>query len=143
MVEFKILRVSERVHSKLATLGFRRADLELFRELLGRVTWEKALEGREAQESWSIFKNHLLLAQKHCILRKRKAGKNARRPLWINKELLDLLKVYREWKQEQVAWEDCNVVRAGREKAKTQTELNLARDSEGTKKKFYRYISDK
>jgi len=64
MVEFKILRVSERVHSKLATLGFRRADLELFRELLGRVTWEKALEGKGAQESWSIFKDHLLQAQK-------------------------------------------------------------------------------
>jgi len=51
MVNFKILRVSKRVHSKLATLDFRRADFELFRELLGRVTWEKALEGREAQES--------------------------------------------------------------------------------------------
>ena len=110
MVEFKILRVSERVHTKLAALDFRRADFKLFRELLGRVRWDKDLEGREAQESWSIFKNHLLLAQKHCILRKRKAGKNARRPLWINKELLDLLKckknIYAEWKQEWVTWED-------------------------------------
>jgi len=38
-----------------------------------------------------------------------KAGKNVRRPLWIDKELLDLLKckkkVCREWKQEQVTWE--------------------------------------
>ena len=86
MVEFKILRVSKRVCSKLATLDFRRADFELFRELLGRVTWEKALEERRAQESWSVFKDHLLQAQKQCIPRKRKAGKNARRPPWINKE---------------------------------------------------------
>jgi len=77
-----------------------RADFELFRELLGRVTWKKALEGRGAQEGWLVFKDHLLQALKQRIPRKRKAGKNARRSLWINKELLDLLKlkkkVYRE-----------------------------------------------
>ena len=46
-MRLKILRVSKRVHSKLATLHFRRTDFELFRELLGRVTWEKAMEGEE------------------------------------------------------------------------------------------------
>jgi len=45
MMEFKILRVTKRVHSKLATLDFRRADLELFRELFGRATWEKSSGG--------------------------------------------------------------------------------------------------
>ena len=106
MVEFKILRVLKRVHSKLATQNFRRADFELFRELLGKVTWEKSLEGRGAQESWLVFKDHLLQAQKQCMPRKRKAGKNAGKPLWINKKLMDLLKLekkaYGEWKQEQV-----------------------------------------
>ena len=43
MVQFKI-RVSERVHTKLAALDFRRADFKLFRELLGRVMWDEALE---------------------------------------------------------------------------------------------------
>ena len=38
MVEFKILRESKRMHSKLATLDFRRADFDLFRELFSRVT---------------------------------------------------------------------------------------------------------
>jgi len=92
MVEFNILRASKRVCSKVATLDFRRADLEFFRELLGKVTWEKALEGRGAQESWLVFKDHLLQAQKQSISRKRKSGKNARRHLWINKEIMDLLK---------------------------------------------------
>ena len=88
MAEFKNLRVSKRVHRKLATLDFRRTDFQHFRKPLGKVTWEKALEGeRGGQESWSVFKDHLLQAQKQCILRKRKAGKNARRPPWINKEL--------------------------------------------------------
>jgi len=82
-------------------------NFELFRELLGR---EKALEGRGAQEGWLVFKDYLLQAQKQHILRKRKTVKNARRPPRINKLLLDLLKlkkkVYTEWTQEQVTWED-------------------------------------
>lgn len=48
MVEFKILRGSKRVCRKLATLDLRRADFELFRELHGRVTGDKALEGKKA-----------------------------------------------------------------------------------------------
>ncbi|GAB0181465.1 triadin [Grus japonensis] len=48
-VEFKILRAARRVHSKLTTLDFRRADFGLFRDLLGRVPWDKALEGRETR----------------------------------------------------------------------------------------------
>ncbi|GAB0186773.1 hypothetical protein GRJ2_001142600 [Grus japonensis] len=51
-VESKILRAARRAHSKLTTLDFRRADFGLFRDLLGRLPWDKALEGRGAQESW-------------------------------------------------------------------------------------------
>ena len=78
MVEFKILKAVRRAHSKLNTLAFRRADFGLFRDLLGRVPWDKALEGRGAQESWLVFKDHLLQAQERCISTKRKSGKNAR-----------------------------------------------------------------
>jgi len=60
MVEFQIPRAARRVRSKLATLDFRKADFDLLRDLLGRIPWDKALEGRRAQESWSLFKNHLL-----------------------------------------------------------------------------------
>ena len=110
MVEFKILRAARRADSTLTTLGFRRADFSLFRDLLGRVSWDAALEGRGAQGSWLIFKDHLLHAQEGCIPTKRKSDKNARRPTWMNKELLDKLKhkkeAYRGWKQGQVAWEE-------------------------------------
>jgi len=51
MVKFKILRAARWVHSKLATLDFRRADFGLLRNLLSRILWDKALEGRWAQES--------------------------------------------------------------------------------------------
>ncbi|GAB0183467.1 hypothetical protein GRJ2_000812000 [Grus japonensis] len=63
MVELRILRAARRACSKLTTLDFRRADFGLFRDLLGRVPWDKALEGRGAQDSWLIFKGHLLQAQ--------------------------------------------------------------------------------
>ncbi|GAB0209183.1 mitochondrial enolase superfamily member 1 [Grus japonensis] len=51
MVEFRILRAARRACSKLTTLDFRRADFGPFRDLLGRVPWDKVLEGRRAQES--------------------------------------------------------------------------------------------
>ncbi|GAB0176260.1 mitochondrial enolase superfamily member 1 [Grus japonensis] len=151
MVEFRILRAARRAHSKLTTLDFRRADFGLFRDLLGRIPWDKALEGRGAQDSWLIFKGHLLQAQERCIPAKRKSSKNTKRPLWMNKELLDKLKqkkeAYRGWKQGQVAWEEYReTVRAARDqvrKAKALIEISLARDVKGNKKSFYRYVSDK
>ncbi|GAB0205396.1 hypothetical protein GRJ2_003005200 [Grus japonensis] len=104
MVEFRILRAARRARSKLTTLDFRRADFGLFRNLLGRIPWDKALEGRGAQDSWLIFKGHRLQAQERCIPTK---SKNAWRPAWMNKELLGKLKhrkeAYRGWKQGQVA----------------------------------------
>ncbi|GAB0185298.1 hypothetical protein GRJ2_000995100 [Grus japonensis] len=107
MVELKILRAVRRVHSKLTTLDFRRADFGLLRDLLGGVPWDKALEGRGAQDSWLIFKGHLLQAQERCIPTKRKSGKNTKRPPWMNKELLGKVKqkkeAYRGLKQGQVA----------------------------------------
>ncbi|PKU35024.1 hypothetical protein llap_14673 [Limosa lapponica baueri] len=110
----------------------------------------KVLEGREAQESWLIFKDHLLQAQERCIPRK-KLGKKARRPAWINKEHLDKVKhkkeAYRGWKQGRADWvEYRGTVRVARNQirqAKAQTELNLARDIKDNKKKFYRYVRDK
>ena len=44
-VELKILRAVRRVHSKLSIQDLRRAGFGLFRDLLGGVAWDKALEG--------------------------------------------------------------------------------------------------
>ncbi|GAB0202598.1 mitochondrial enolase superfamily member 1 [Grus japonensis] len=151
MVEFRILRAARRACSKLTTLDFRRADFGLFRDLLGRVPWDKALEGRGAQDSWLIFKAHLLQAQEQCIPTKRKSSKTTKRPPWMNKDLLGKVKhkkeAYRGWKQGQVAWEEYReTVRAARDqvrKAKALIEISLARDVKDNKKSFYRYVSDK
>ncbi|GAB0182749.1 hypothetical protein GRJ2_000740200 [Grus japonensis] len=151
MVEFKILRAARRAHSKITALDFRRAAFGLFRDLHGRVPGHKALGGRGAQESWLIFKGHLLQAQEQYIPTKRKSGKNTWRPAWMNKELLDKLKhqkeTYTGWKQRQVTWEAYReTVQAARDqirKAKALIELNLARSVKGNKKSFYRHVSDK
>lgn len=45
MVKLKILRAVRRVHSKLATPDFRRADFGLFRDLLGGVPQDADLKG--------------------------------------------------------------------------------------------------
>jgi len=44
MVEFKNLTAARRAHSKLTAPDFRRGDFGLFRDLLGRVPWDKALQ---------------------------------------------------------------------------------------------------
>ncbi|GAB0202667.1 mitochondrial enolase superfamily member 1 [Grus japonensis] len=151
MVEFKILRAARRALSKLTTLDFRRADFGLFRDLLARIPWDKALEGRGAQDSWLIFQGHLLQAQERCIPAKRKSSKTTKRPPWMNKELLGKVKqnqeAYRGWKQGQVAWEEYReTVRAAREqvrKAKALREISLAREAKDNKKSFFRYVSDR
>ncbi|NXU58904.1 LIN1 transcriptase, partial [Turnix velox] len=103
------------------------------------------------QDSWAVFKDQLLQAQELCIPRKKKMGKNARRPPWISKELLDMVrwkkKMYQNWKHERVNWEEYKqVVRGTREKirkAKAEVELKLARDIKGNKKNFYKYVNEK
>lgn len=63
MVEFKTFRVVRSMCSKLPALDLRKAHFGLLRDLLGRVLWDKILEGRGSQENWLIVKDHLLQAQ--------------------------------------------------------------------------------
>ncbi|GAB0183528.1 hypothetical protein GRJ2_000818100 [Grus japonensis] len=151
MMEFRILHGRSRAISRITTLGFRRANFGLFKDLLGRIPRVRALEGREVQESWSVFKHHFLLAQDQCILKSKKPSKGGRRPAWISKELLEKLKGKKEvssmWKKGLATWEEYrNVVRVCRDatrKAKAHLELNLARDVKDKKKGFFKYISSK
>uniref|UniRef100_A0A8B9FZE2 E3 ubiquitin protein ligase n=1 Tax=Amazona collaria TaxID=241587 RepID=A0A8B9FZE2_9PSIT len=131
--------------------GFKRADFGLFRDLLTKVPWDTALEGRGAQDCWLIFKDHLLQAQERCIPTRRKFSRRARRRPWMDKELLSKIRrkkeAYKRWKQGQAAgegyrdvvWEARDQVR----KAKAHLELNLARDVKDNRKGFYRYIANK
>ncbi|KAK4824925.1 hypothetical protein QYF61_021545 [Mycteria americana] len=48
MMDFRIPRGKSKTNSRITTLGFRRADFDLFRDLCGRITWDVVLERREA-----------------------------------------------------------------------------------------------
>ena len=148
VVEFRIPRGGSRAVSSITALDFRRANFGLFKDLLGGIPWIRALEGRGLQESWSLFKHHLLHAQDWCIPMSKKSRKGGRTPAWMSKEILVKLKwkkVYGMWKERQATWEEYrNIVRACREKtmkAKVHLALNLARDVKDNTKSFLKYIS--
>jgi len=94
-VEFIILRVMRRVQIKLATMDFRRADFAFFRDLLGRVSWNKSLEGKRGPRNL-VNQTSAPPSSKRCIPTKRNSGKNARWLAWLNKELLDKIKHRKE-----------------------------------------------
>jgi len=96
MVNFRILHGGSRAISRIKTLDFRRADFGLFKDLLGRITWVRALEGSGVQESWSLFKHHFLHAQERCIHLRKKSREGGRRHTWMSKELLTELKLKRK-----------------------------------------------
>ena len=76
----------------LTALDCNRAEFGLFRNLFSKVLWDIVPEGRGAQDCWLIFKDHLLQAQECCILTRRKFSRRARRPPWMDKELLRKLR---------------------------------------------------
>lgn len=71
------------VKIKLITLDLRTVNFDLFKDLLGRILLNRDLQGGRAQESWLIFRDHLLQAQKQSLSMNRRLGRNTRRPAWI------------------------------------------------------------
>ena len=67
VVEFRILRGVRRVISRIKTLDLRTTKFALFKELLGGISWTRALEGRGVRECWSLFKCHFLHAQERFM----------------------------------------------------------------------------
>lgn len=90
--EFKILQGGNRAKSRTATLGFKRVNFDLFRNIIGGIPWARTLEGKGALESWLIFKHRVLQAQDRCIPMRKKSSKGGKRPAWMGKELLGNLK---------------------------------------------------
>ena len=112
-VIMKWLRVMRKKDSRVATLDFRRASFNLFRELFSRVPWESVFEGLEVHKCWSVFKNHLLSTGTGNSTVS-KSSKKGRRPAWLNRELLVELKrkkkLYDLWNQGQASQEDYRAV---------------------------------
>ncbi|KAM6103455.1 uncharacterized protein LJ206_014212 [Theristicus caerulescens] len=150
-VEFTVLRDKGQVKSIVRTLNFRKANFQLFEELINRTPWEMALRDKGAEQSWQIFKDAFHRAQELLIPRCKKSGKEGKRPAWLSHDLLVKLKgkkrLHRQWKKGLVSWEEyrdtAQLYKDGMRKAKAQLELNLVRDAKNNKKGFYRYINQK
>ena len=63
MLHFSILAAPQRWVIRTATLGFWRADFNLFRTMVERVPWEVVLENVGAQEGWEDLKEVFLKMQ--------------------------------------------------------------------------------
>jgi len=110
MVEFRIMRGGSRAISRIKTMDFRRANFDLFQELLGGIPWARALEGWGVHECWSLFKHYFLHAQDRCIPLSKKSSKGSRRSAWMSKQLLVELrwkrKVHEMSKEGQATWQE-------------------------------------
>jgi len=56
MVEFTCLRDIGQAKSKIRKLNFRKANFQLFGELVNKTLWESVLKDKGAECSWQIFK---------------------------------------------------------------------------------------
>ncbi|KFR08823.1 hypothetical protein N306_10297, partial [Opisthocomus hoazin] len=137
--------------SIVRTLNFRRANFQLFKEIVRRTPWETVLRDRGTEQSWQVFKDVFHRAQELSIPKCKKSGREGKRPAWLRQEMLVKLRkkkeLHRQWKQGLASWEEYReAARLGRDgvrKVKAQLELNLARDAKNNKKGFYRYVSQK
>ncbi|KAK4828806.1 hypothetical protein QYF61_000863 [Mycteria americana] len=131
--------------SKVRTLNFRKANFQLFKELVNRTPSETVLRDKGAEQICQIFKDTFYRVQDLSILKCKKSGKEGKRRACMSRDLLVKLKgkneMHRQWKQGQVFWEEYRdtacLCRDGVRKAKAQLELNLARDAKNNKKGFY------
>ena len=90
MMEFRILCGRSKAVSRT----------DLFKDILGGIPWARALESKEAWESWSALKHHFFQAQDWCTAKSKELGKVGRRPTWMSKELMDKARrKYEMWKK--------------------------------------------
>jgi len=100
VVEFTLLRDIRQAKSKIRKLNFRKS--QLFRELVNNTPWEYVLNDKGVEQSWQIFKDAFLRVQDPSICGCRMLGKEDRRPVWLNWDLLVKLvskkKMHGQWK---------------------------------------------
>lgn len=96
--------------SKVRALNFRKANFQLFRELVDRTPWETALRHKGSGQSWQTFKDVFHRVQELSVPGYKKSGREGKRLAWMSQDLLVKLKgkkeMCRQWKQGQVSWEE-------------------------------------
>jgi len=80
----KGLKDNNKARSIVRNLNFRKANFQLFRELVNGTPWERVLRDRGAEQSWQIFKDTLQRVQELSVPRCKKSGKEGKRPSWLS-----------------------------------------------------------
>jgi len=148
-----------KVRSIVRILNFRKANFQLFKELVNRTPWEVILGDRGGEQNWQIFKDTFHTVQELSIPRCKKSGKESKRTALLSQDLQVKLQgnkeIQRQWKLGQVSCEQYRnaawLCRDGVKRAKEWTELNLssvakkplAKDAKNNKRGFYMYVSQK
>ena len=105
MVESMLQRDMRQAKSKMRMLHFRKANLQVFRELVSKTPWKTVLMDKGAEQRWQIFKEAFFRAQELSIPDVASQERKAR-PAWLNWDLLVKLKskkkMHRQWKQRKV-----------------------------------------
>jgi len=103
LVELTLLREMGITKSTVRTVNFRRANFQLFKEIVRRTPWEMVLRDRGTEQSWQVFKGVFHRAQELLIPRCKKSGRTGKRPAWLRQETLVKLRkkreLHRQWKQ--------------------------------------------
>jgi len=81
LVELMLLREMEITKSIVRTLNFRRANLQLFKEIVRRTPWETVLRDRGTEQSWQVFKDVFHREQELSIPKCMKLGREGKRPV--------------------------------------------------------------
>jgi len=82
-VEFTVLRDMEKVRSIVRALNFRKANFQLFKELVSRTPWETVLRNRGTEQSWQILESAFHRVQELSVPKCKKSGKEGKRPAWL------------------------------------------------------------
>jgi len=84
LMEFILLRDTGKVRIIVRTLNFRKANIQILKELVNRSPWETALRDRGAEQSWQIFKDAFHRAQELSVSRCNISGKEGKRPVQLS-----------------------------------------------------------
>jgi len=93
VVEFTLLGDMRQAKSKIRMLNFRKANFQLFVELINKTRWETVLMGKDVELSRQIFKGAILRVQEFSIPRCSMSGKEGKRLVKLNQNLLVKLKI--------------------------------------------------
>lgn len=107
-MEFAVLRKMGQIRCKGRLLKFRKANFQLFREIVGGVLWEATLGDKEAEQNWQVFEV-FCRKQELAIPRSKKLAKQGKK-VWLSREMLIKLKgkkqMHKQWELGEVTWEE-------------------------------------